>query len=239
MGEESSINLIKVKNGESKTLSGKVINTQTIEDGGEKKRKVTIEFGNSFGKKNINLVEKEPAVFDENQKIETSKAKDFYMKWKMLKDAGLPVPNTVRITSDKTVAITDLTVNGSELYGKSDGEKVIFEEYLKPENHRKSKNLDGLFLSVKSDEIFAEANRIATIATENNICLPFDDPLIMIVHPDGTWSLIILDLGDARKGPHPDPDLKPTLREQNEWLISKFFDDIKLIREKIQKTQAR
>ena len=73
-----------------------------------------------------------------------------------------------------------------------------------------------------------EAQKIATLATKENICLPFDDPLALLIHPDRTWELMVLDLGDTREGKDPDPDLKPTLREQNEALVTKFLQNIEI-----------
>lgn len=118
------------------------------------------------------------------------------------KKAGLPVVHTFRKTTEGKVVMTDVTADGSRIYGKavsihhigSDGEK------------RSPDPMDAVFLEFMNNKevvaaIKTEAERIAMVASENGIVLAWDDPFELIIHPDKTWNLLCLDLEQALYNP--------------------------------------
>lgn len=233
MTDRSQIEMSKIVNGNKITQQGSVINSVVIGGGVEPKNRLTVEIERNGVIKVLNLVEKTPSQLGYWRDHEKPLSEEFFARWKMLKDAKLPVPDTVRITSDTTIVMTDLTADGSDIYGKTDAEAIEFEEFLPEKSHRKPRKMDYILNTISTEVIKAEALKIATRATESDISLPFDDPLSLIIHPDGSWQLMILDLGDAKKGINPDPDLKPTLDEQNKWLVEKFMTNIQLLKDKL------
>ena len=54
--------------------------------------------------------------------------------------------------------------------------------------------IDDIFLSIDPEEITKQAQEIVEKANKAGISLPMDDPLELLVNPDGTWRLLVLDL---------------------------------------------
>ena len=62
-------------------------------------------------------------------------------------------------------------------------------------------NQDFLFLLIFSDmnsQLVDMISALTTTATDNGIALPYDDPAELMIHPDGYFDLITLDLSRAR-----------------------------------------
>lgn len=120
-------------------------------------------------------------------------------KWKMFKDAGLPVVPTLRKTEKGTVLMTDLRADGSEIFGKALAyklsEKAVFPEELSAEVPY---SLINRFLEIlegrELEELKNKIKEYVAQASENKILLPIDDPFELIIHPDGSWDLVIVDL---------------------------------------------
>jgi hypothetical protein len=117
-------------------------------------------------------------------------------KWKLFKEAGLPVVPTLRRSQKGTLLMTDVTADGSEIYGKNLSKKL---EQLSVDNKASEETkLADEFLKILSgpelDKIKSQLNAYKEIANSKGICLPLDDPFELVVHPDGRWQLVILDL---------------------------------------------
>lgn len=135
-------------------------------------------------KKEIRLVKKDVSGMDFNE--DTTPADEFYRVWRGLKDAGLPVVPSVRKVSSHEVVMTDLTADGSQLYGKN-----RFMEH-------RSGPLDHLFIQIDPQEIEDKVVQLRKKANQAGIILPPDDPCELLLHPNGTYDLIILDIRDAK-----------------------------------------
>lgn len=128
---------------------------------------------------------------------------DLYIhSWEILKRAGIPTVPSMRKTGRHTVIMTDLTHDGSVLFGKSrygiDVMGSTFSRSGKPV--RADRTSAGLFLKVDLNAVIKEAGRVEQIAFENNILLPLDDPYELLVRSDGTWELLVVDLGLLVRG---------------------------------------
>lgn len=142
-------------------------------------------------KRKINLFER---------KNEEWQGATYVDKWKMFKDAGFPVVPTLRQTEDGRLFMTDITADGSEIYGK--GIMKALEDALDSAKNPKQKIPEQikhieLFMKVieeKFDEIKTKVEEYRKRANEKKLCLPVDDPFEFILHPDGTWELMMLDL---------------------------------------------
>lgn len=137
---------------------------------------------------------------------------EYVEAWPIMKKKKLPVVPTMRIVDkragkddnpedegDLSLLVTDVKKDGSEVYGKGYF-RSLFEPYTWS-SYRRRPDIDERFLEVMATEksdVRTKAREYADTATRSNIVLPRDDPLEMIVHPDGTWDFIILDLEKVR-----------------------------------------
>jgi hypothetical protein len=171
-------------------VSGK--NTVTLQDanrlpmkgGTEIKFDVTAKVISGEQEKTVRLVERE--MRDVDAWIE---------RWERMRLAGLPVPPTVRRTEQGSLLVTNVKHDGSETYGRSSN---FDSDHREATGQGYTPNaLDEHFIRImenQRNEIEAQALHYAAMATEHGITLPFDDPFEVLVKPDGSWSLVILDL---------------------------------------------
>jgi hypothetical protein len=112
--------------------------------------------------------------------------------WFAMKKAHLPVVPTLRKTEDKLI-VTDVKADGSETYGKG---------FLSAIGERSRPDVDTHFLELTTGEnLQAITQQIDTYidrANQAGIAIPWDDPFELLVHPNGSWQLIILDLRNAK-----------------------------------------
>lgn len=170
----------KVGSGKVSTL--KINSERRIYLGNEPKHRVRASIiGRGSRIREVSLVQKEirhPGGADE-----------FIKEWQRLKSAGIPTIPTVRKISPSEVVMTDMTLDGGAFFGKSD----LWESKVRKERG-KAREIDRRFVEIDLKEIEAQGNEIAQQATDHDIALPYDDPFDLLVHPDGTWQLVVLDI---------------------------------------------
>lgn len=146
-------------------------------------------------KRQIKLVSKLPRVFSRRLDNHADYAKEYYGIWSRLKKAGLPVVPTVRRVSKEEVAMTDLTADGSIFYDKNTNTNLR----LMYDNAAYSAHpFDKKFLSLNTRSVIKRAETILDKANRESIALALDDPLSLLVHPDGTWDIYVLDIGGTQ-----------------------------------------
>ncbi len=74
-------------------------------------------------------------------------------------------------------------------------------------------------------------------ANRHGIQLPSDDPMELLVHPDGSWELVILDLAFARTNPVQSSFDRDQRKVQNYLYREEFLDHIKNIHACLDKRQ--
>ncbi|OGI73813.1 hypothetical protein A3D42_03285 [Candidatus Nomurabacteria bacterium RIFCSPHIGHO2_02_FULL_41_18] len=145
--------------------------------------------------KTISLVER---AFDDRLGIADP---DKYIKrWQAFKDAGLPVVRFIR-RSEKGIFMKNLKHDGSEIFGK--GYLTIIEDQ---EDNSRGKiplltEMENKFIRIMETDlpkIRLNLDDIVRKAKDNDLLLPSDDPFELLIHPNGTWEIIILDLSYAR-----------------------------------------
>lgn len=144
---------------------------------------------------------------------------DKYMEFRQrLVDAGIPTVPSIRKISSNEVAMTDLTADGSGLYGKNRDYQLIDEPVA----------TDKFFRSLDFTEVFREVREIIDKADKASIVIPQDDPFELLVHPDGTWNLIILDVSQLETARNPS-----IAHTRNIWSQRLFEDYLREIKRKI------
>ncbi len=133
---------------------------------------------------------------DDGRKIEipmirkkVASADGYCEYWERLRKAAIPTIPTVRKISENEVLMTDLTKDGSSFYGK-DSVFGCFNRFKKNEINI----LDRYFLAIQTSVLENEIRGISRKADENGIVLPIDDPFDLLVHPGGSWEVLVLDL---------------------------------------------
>ncbi len=158
-------------------------------------------------------------------------------KWRYCHENKISVVPFMEKTDKGTVVMPDLTADGSTVYGKGThmhargghGELRKFQEN------------DKKFWEITSDpekvkKIEEAALEEAVKATEANVALPNDDPLELILHKDGTWNLICLDLEQLRIL-DPNQRYSSPLLEDNKSNISNFMLSLENIKRDLNQYQ--
>lgn len=110
----------------------------------------------------------------------------FCLAWERSKRAGVSVAPTLRLASATEVMMTDFCRGGGCLYDKFAAECV-------KKQTRKPAPTDLVFMQLNFQEIEEEAESILARATKAGIALPYNDPLNLVVYPNGRWHLVTLD----------------------------------------------
>lgn len=109
-------------------------------------------------------------------------AEMYYNYWKRLKNAGIPTVPTMRVIAPNEVIMTNMTADGSVFFGKHRSHsEPISDQFIQH------------FLSINPADIQFSAQQIVKRADENNIILPDDEAFTLLVHPDGSWEVMVLD----------------------------------------------
>ncbi len=88
----------------------------------------------------------------------------------------------------------DMTRDGSVFFGKEYGYSL--EGETSRGVRRELTEMEKKLLAIPEDQIKEEMTRIATIANQHGVELPIDDECELLVHPDGTWEVLTLDLSE-------------------------------------------
>lgn len=126
---------------------------------------------------------------------EMSMAERYFRKWKLLKENGIPTTSSMRVVDEEVVAMGDMTWDGSEFFGK---EKDITALEGRDSAKRKLFKMEKVFLSIDPEKIKEEMERVLKLAWDKGIRLPYDDQCDLLVHPDGTWEVLVMDLSQLR-----------------------------------------
>jgi len=144
--------------------------------------------------------------------------------WQLLKDAGLPVPATVRLSEKNTILITNFKAHGEEMYGKG----LLYEYEKIPPQELKLSHTDHIFLELMKTSkkaILTEMERLVGIANEHTVFLPGDDPFELLISPDGSWKFVITDLSWGGVG------LRLEVSKRNQSVSDYFFNNLLMIEE--------
>lgn len=173
-----------------------VVSRQSIgdlNDWGEKLQRVRgcIDFG---GKQHsLSLISRLPSYSTTTcvDPVRKDPVADFCSIWASLKQAKIPVAATLRKTATSEVMVTDYCSSGGCLYDKH-------AAYCVEDKTRQAGQLDQIFVELNPQEIKDRAEVILSTATEARISMHYDDPLNLVVFPNGKWRLVALDIGHVK-----------------------------------------
>ncbi len=191
--------------------------------------KVKVRAETSFGKKRLFRKRKRKEVNFVERKLNSLDSDDYIAKWKQFSEAGLPVVSTLRKSSRDSLFQTDLKSDGTELYGKA------FWYLIYSKSEFRLRPVDKIFLNLTDTNNFQKiAEKVfmyKDLADKNGILLPYDDPFELIVHPDGKWDFVIIDLRFGEKLEAGSGESRRNeIVEKNSRFVGNFLDQLKYIR---------
>jgi len=174
-------------------VSLKLYEVRDVQLGGnDKKTKIVARFVDKDG------VENNEDNFFVNEKEGMPDALKYFERWKFLRDIGLPVVPNVVVLDGNRVAMTDLAVNGAEFFGKAREWKLFRSE------EEDLSEVESAFLKLNFSEVTKEIERIRKICIEKHLRLAWDDPLDLLVYPDGKFKVFVIDIQGTNPGEYND-----------------------------------
>lgn len=155
-------------------------------------------------KHQVNVFIKEVDVDDDligGETEEQTDAERYVERWKFLRKIGIPTITSMRVIDDDKVLMGDMTADGSGFIDK----ETYYESSHK---YRKLSRAENLFLDIDPKRIKREVEIILRTAWNNGILLPSDrEEFSILVHPDGTWQVLVVDLMCLRRKELGDTEL--------------------------------
>jgi hypothetical protein len=211
----SEIDVTKINNQKTSNV-GVTSETFMGSQGSESKWRIAGEVRGKTRSRQVRLIER---AFD-------GAASSYSEKWKQCKDAQLPVVPTLRLTDRDSVVLTDVTADGSQLFGKGLNLDLQMSDDFQRSRLFNLYNIP-LFRKIYSEnreKIEKELLMYSRFAWAKGILLPGDDSFELLIKPDGNWQLLLLDLTQIEYAPRDDLLLKGNERSVNKAL--KFLDGI-------------
>lgn len=124
-------------------------------------------------------------------------ATDYFADWNNFTKAGVHTVPLMKIYDEHTILMSDMTADGSVFYGKN----MVYACFERFKNG-KITDMDRKFLNIDPNDILKEAQRNVEAANKAHLFLPYDDPFDVLVHPDGTWEVVTIDLTRSTSCPY-------------------------------------
>jgi len=218
IGDE--ITLVKSKEDAKKVTLTKTLESAFQLGGSHDKVRVeavsAIDEGENMRKMSLIIkeIDEEDKTFFPSETKEMSQAERYMEKWNILRSNGIPTVSSMRIIDRRTVALGDMTVDGSKFFGKEIAIRVYERQYVEK---RSLKIIEEVFLKIDPLEIKKEIERIQRLAWDKGIILPDNDPYDLLVHPDGTWEVLVLDITQLRPRKEDDSEEEMELQKADMW----------------------
>lgn len=205
--------------GKAKTYQVKLLETTPLQKGTRLKERWRLGLSKGEKTRKISLV-KSKVEIPSMYRGELSSA-DYVAKiWTSLKQAGIPVVPTFVVLSDNEVAMTDLTADGSGLYGKDS-----WGNYFTPHE------TDAIFRDIDLEEVRGQALTFARRAADHHIGLSQDHSFDLLVRPDGSWQPLARDIKNTQLlDSFPDQDF---IFQQNAEAVERFITHLERTKKNI------
>ena len=123
---------------------------------------------------------------------------DIYTKtWKAFKKAGIPVVEHMWKSDEGKVFVKDLKRDRSEIFGKA--YTMLAAKKFEDQKPALTPMEEKFIKIIETDlpKIKAALENMVMKADQYRLVLPWDDAFELLVHPDGTWEIVVLDLNLA------------------------------------------
>ncbi len=171
-------------------------------------------------KREISLIRRTIEYPQEYRNAGETSAQYFVRIWQTMKNAGITVLPNVSAAGEEEVLETDLTADGSQIYGKDSRREDRFDE-----------KIDPLFLNIDLVKVEEAAKDLSKKANTSNIQLSADHPLDLIVHPDGTWIVMARDVKNTTLNPLS----QNIMINENEGAVERFVNHLTRTKERLLK----
>ncbi|HLE50321.1 MAG TPA: hypothetical protein VI791_04215 [Patescibacteria group bacterium] len=132
-----------------------------------------------------------------DERLGMESALRYYERWKFLKMVGVPTVSSMRVIDEYRIAMGDMTVGGGEFFGKAKKIAIMLE--LEKGIRRELSPLEKTFLNIDTEAIKQKVADLQEIAWKNEVRLPGDDQYDLLVRPDGSFQVIVMDLSRLRR----------------------------------------
>jgi hypothetical protein len=158
----------------------------------ENTRPVMVRRQYASGEQLVPMVAKDPKYFAPLLMPGQDRAEHYYQIWLSLQEAGIPVVPEVIRYSATTALMTDITTDGSLIYGKHQS----FRDFNRPEYQMEQAR--AALARVNIREVRDQAAWVVDMANQRGIGLADDDSLALKMAPTGVWTLMALDITKTR-----------------------------------------
>ncbi|MFA6446272.1 MAG: hypothetical protein WCW14_03435 [Candidatus Paceibacterota bacterium] len=135
----------------------------------------------------------------------------YYIAWKTLKERGLPVVSSVRKVDHEIVATTNLC---------ADEVTSVYDQKIDIAEIRDTFPMDGLFVKIPIEELKNKADKLVNLSNKMGVELMSDGPFHVVVQQDGSWYLILLDIGKVRIHSRPE-NISSSAKKDNVFYVHK------------------
>lgn len=221
-GEMGDINF----SGRSKPLKVEVVSKQDIDSGSQlnkerwKANVVGTGIAGNETKREISLVRRLVDYPEEWRNPGETSAQYFVRIWKTMKDSGVNVLPNVSASGEEEILETDLTADGSQIYGKDSRIEDRFDE-----------KIDPLFLNIDLAKVEEMAKDLSQKASAGSIQLSADHSMDLVVHPDGSWIVMARDIKNTRINAGSPANVV----SENEGAVERFMNHLTRTRERLTK----
>ncbi|OGD83431.1 hypothetical protein A2572_01850 [Candidatus Collierbacteria bacterium RIFOXYD1_FULL_40_9] len=161
--------------------------------------------------------------FEDEEDSKLSPAKKFHKIWKYLQEIGCNVPPNVVVLDENRAAMTDMTANGGEFFGKVKRNKISVEAGMKKKRELSKKEVS--FLSLDIDDVKQRVLGLIESLSEKSIEIQSDDPYDLLIKDDGTYEIVLLDFQTISKYMY--------WREGDKFLTQKEIGDKEILRGRV------
>jgi hypothetical protein len=130
-----------------------------------------------------------PTLKGFNMESVSSPSDTYLCAWNILKMRGFEVVPSVRKVDKDVVATTNLS---------ADNITSVYDQKIDALEVRDTFPMDGEFINIPIEEIQKEANSLVNLANKSGVELMSDGPFHIVVRSDGSWYLMLLDIGKVR-----------------------------------------
>lgn len=159
-------------------------------------------------------IDKEDVYYFPSETENMTQAERYLEKWNILRRNGIPTVCSMRVVNDRTVAMGDMTTDGSSFFGKEIGIRAYEKRFIEK---RPLKVTEEVFLSIDPMDLKQEIERVQKLAWDKGIILPDNDPYDLLVHPDGKWEVLVLDVQQLKPKGEADTIEELDLQKEDMW----------------------